>query len=187
MVRSDQQLIERMALIWHSWFATSIEASNAALMIRQNKTMRAHALGNFHELLVNVTRDPAMLLWLSGTSNTKYSPNENYGREVMELFTLGADRGAYTQQDVHGQARALTGFTNDWSGTGPTTSGSIPSFTIPGSRPSSAIAAISTTGTRVGCASSIRCTLRSWSRSCGAISWAHRPLRASGGPSRRPT
>ena len=119
MVRSDQQLIERMALIWHSWFATSIEASNAALMIRQNKMMRAHALGNFHELLVNVTRDPAMLLWLSGTSNTKYSPNENYGREVMELFTLGADRGAYTQRDVHEQARALTGFANNWSGTGP--------------------------------------------------------------------
>jgi len=68
---------------------------------------------------VNVTRDPAMLLWLSGTSNTKYSPNENYGREVMELFTLGAERGAYTQRDVHEQARALTGFTNDWGGTGP--------------------------------------------------------------------
>jgi uncharacterized protein (DUF1800 family) len=114
MVRSDQPLIERMTLVWHSWFATSIEASTARLMLGQNRMMRARALGNFHDLLVQVTRDPAMLLWLSGTENTKYSPNENYGREVMELFTLGADRG-YAQRDVHQQARALTGFTNDWS------------------------------------------------------------------------
>ena len=115
MVRSDQQLVERMTLVWHSWFATSIDGATAALMLRQNRMMRARALGNFHDLLVEVTRDPAMLLWLSGTENNKYSPNENYGREVMELFTLGADRG-YTQHDVHQQARALTGFTNSWSG-----------------------------------------------------------------------
>jgi uncharacterized protein (DUF1800 family) len=119
MVRSNQPLIERMTLIWHSWFATSIEASNARLMISQNKMMRARALGTFHDLLLEVTRDPAMLLWLSGNENTKYSPNENYAREVMELFTLGADRGAYTQQDVRQQARALTGFHNDWSDSGP--------------------------------------------------------------------
>jgi uncharacterized protein (DUF1800 family) len=119
MVRSDQQLVERMTLIWHSWFATSLDASSAALMLRQNRMMRGHALGNFHSLLLDVTADPAMLLWLSGTDNTKYSPNENYGREVMELFTLGADRGAYTQRDVHQQARALTGFTNDWGPGGP--------------------------------------------------------------------
>jgi uncharacterized protein (DUF1800 family) len=119
MVRSDQQLVERMTLIWHSWFATSVDASNARLMLGQNQMMRARALGNFHDLLREVTRDPAMLLWLSGTSNTKYSPNENYSREVMELFTLGADRGAYTQQDVREQARALTGFTNDWRDSGP--------------------------------------------------------------------
>lgn len=118
MVRSNQPLIERMTLVWHGWFATSIEASTAALMLRQNRMMRAHALGNFHSLLLEVTRDPAMLLWLSGTSNTKWSPNENYGREVMELFTLGADRG-YTQRDVHEQARALTGFTNEWAASGP--------------------------------------------------------------------
>jgi uncharacterized protein (DUF1800 family) len=116
MVRSNHQLIERMTLVWHSWFATSLEASTAALMLRQNRMMRARALGNFHDLLVEVTRDPAMLLWLSGTSNSKYSPNENYGREMMELFTLGADRG-YSQHDVHNQARALTGFANDWSDT----------------------------------------------------------------------
>jgi uncharacterized protein (DUF1800 family) len=118
MVRSDQQLIERMTLIWHSWFATSIEASDAQLMIRQNWMMRRRALGNFHDLFEQVTIDPAMLLWLSGSSNNKYSPNENYGREMMELFTLGADRG-YNQGDVHNQARALTGWTNGWNDAGP--------------------------------------------------------------------
>lgn len=114
MVRSDQQLMERMTLIWHSWFATSEEASNARLMIKQNWMMRRNALGNFHQLLLGVTVDPAMLLWLNGNTNNKDSPNENYGREMLELFTLGADRG-YDQDDVHQNSRALTGWTNDWS------------------------------------------------------------------------
>ena len=114
MVRSDQQLVERMTLIWHSWFATSEEASNARLMIKQNWMMRRNALGNFHQLLLDVTVDPAMLLWLNGNTNNKDSPNENYGREMLELFTLGADRG-YDQDDVHQNSRALTGWTNDWS------------------------------------------------------------------------
>ncbi len=132
MVRSDKQLVERMTLIWHSWFATSIAASSAELMLDQNRMMRSRALGNFHELLVEVTRDPAMLMWLSGASNTKYSPNENYGRESMELFTLGADRGAYTQADVHEQARALTGFTYDRSSSGPSNFRFEPSLHDPG-------------------------------------------------------
>jgi uncharacterized protein (DUF1800 family) len=113
MVRSNQQLIERMTLVWHSWFATSEEASNARLMIKQNWMMRRHALGSFHQLLLDVTIDPAMLLWLNGNTNYKGSPNENYAREMLELFTLGADRG-YHQDDVHQNARALTGWTNDW-------------------------------------------------------------------------
>ena len=128
MVRSNQQLIERMTLIWHSWFATSEEASNARLMINQNWTMRRNALGNFHELLLDVTVDPAMLLWLNGNTNNKYSPNENYGREMLELFTLGQGRG-YNQDDVHQNARALTGWTNDWSETaGRSTSASSPTL-----------------------------------------------------------
>ena len=61
-----------------------------------------------------MTRDPAMLLWLNGTDNVKDAPNENYAREMMELFTLGADRGAYTERDVREQARSLTGWQNDW-------------------------------------------------------------------------
>jgi uncharacterized protein (DUF1800 family) len=116
MVRSNRPLIERMTLIWHSWFATSEEASNARLMINQNWTFRRNALGNFKQLLADVTVDPAMLLWLNGNTNNKYSPNENYGREMLELFTLGQGRG-YGQEDVHQNARALTGWTNDWSDT----------------------------------------------------------------------
>jgi uncharacterized protein (DUF1800 family) len=114
MVRSTHQLQERMTLIWHSWFATSVDASSQAMMLAQNRMMRSHWLGNFHDLFIDVTRDPAMLLWLNGTSNNKWSPNENYGREMMELFSLGFDRG-YDQADVEEQARALTGFTNKWS------------------------------------------------------------------------
>jgi uncharacterized protein (DUF1800 family) len=113
MVRTNQPLVERMTLIWHSWFATSVEQATQGLMLRQNKMMRSHALGSFLALFLDVTKDPAMLLFLSGSDNTRESPNENYGREMMELFSLGADRG-YSQRDVHEQARSLTGWTNDW-------------------------------------------------------------------------
>jgi uncharacterized protein (DUF1800 family) len=115
MVRSDQPLRERMTLIWHSWFATSLDGGpTQRLMLRQNEMMRRHWLGNFHALLRDVTCDPAMLLWLNGVENNRWSPNENYGREMMELFTLGQGRG-YGQHDVREQARALTGFRNAWS------------------------------------------------------------------------
>jgi uncharacterized protein (DUF1800 family) len=119
MVRSTHPFTERMTLVWHSWFATSIESSNAQLMLNQNAMMRSHALGNFHDLLLDVTADPAMLLWLNGAGSTLYAPNENYGREMLELFTLGAGRG-YGERDVHENALALTGFTNDWNRRGPT-------------------------------------------------------------------
>ncbi|MBV9213870.1 MAG: DUF1800 domain-containing protein [Actinobacteria bacterium] len=116
MVRSDQQLVERMTLIWHDWFATSNDkVSDQQLMLNQNATFRANALGSFKDLLTAVTTDPAMLIWLDGIENTRWDPNENYGREVMELFTLGADRGAYTEQDVRELARALTGWRADWT------------------------------------------------------------------------
>src|SRR5919198_1413803 len=115
MVRTSRPLVERMALVWHDWFATSREGVDSArLMLKQNRLFRTHGLGSFSTLLTEVTRDPAMLLWLSGTDNTKDSPNENYARELMELFTLGADRRAYTEHDVREQARALTGWRNDW-------------------------------------------------------------------------
>jgi uncharacterized protein (DUF1800 family) len=120
MVRTSRPLVERMTLVWHDWFATSLAGvSSQSLMLAQNRLLRRHALGAFPALLREITKDPAMLIWLSGTENTKSSPNENYARELMELFTLGAGNG-YTEQDVREQARALTGWTNDWRrGVGP--------------------------------------------------------------------
>src|SRR4051812_47941891 len=120
MVRSDQQLVERMTLIWHDWFATSNEGvGSQRMMLAQNELFRAGALGSFKDLLTAVTTDPAMLLWLNGVENRKGAPNENYARELMELFTLGAGRGAYSEQDVRQLALALTGWQADWiEGTG---------------------------------------------------------------------
>jgi uncharacterized protein (DUF1800 family) len=121
MVRSSTPLVERMTLVWHDWFATSNDGvGSQKLMLGQNRLFRRHALGSFETLLLDVTKDPAMLLWLSGSDNSRWSPNENYARELMELFTLGAGDG-YTERDVRQQARALTGFRNDWrDGVGPT-------------------------------------------------------------------
>jgi hypothetical protein len=120
MVRTNRPLVERMTLVWHDWFATSNDGvGSQRLMLHQNRLFRQNALGSFAKLLAGVTRDPAMLIWLSGVENTKEAPNENYGRELMELFTLGAGRG-YTENDVREQARALTGFRNEWDdGIGP--------------------------------------------------------------------
>jgi uncharacterized protein (DUF1800 family) len=84
-------------------------------MRAQNELFRRHALGSFTDLVADVTVDPAMLVFLSGISNHKWAPNENYARELMELFTLGADRGAYTETDVRSLARALTGWRADWN------------------------------------------------------------------------
>jgi uncharacterized protein (DUF1800 family) len=109
----------RMTLVWHDWFATSKSGVPQGLMLRQNALLRRHALGNFERLALDVTRDPAMLLWLNGTSNNQWDVNENYARELQELFCLGAGRG-YTERDVRQLARALTGFRNDWTDSGPT-------------------------------------------------------------------
>ncbi len=88
-----------------------------------------------------------MLLWLNGNTNNKGYPNENYGREMLELFTLGQGRG-YNQDDVVQNARALTGWTNDWSETaGPSTSASIRNCTTTASRRSSATSAAGTGAT----------------------------------------
>ena len=115
MVRTDQPLMERMTLIWHDWFATSIDGAAQSLLLEQNETLRANALGSFDRMALDVTADPAMILWLNQNENSRWSPNENYARELMELFTLGADRGAYTEDDVRELARALTGWRSDWS------------------------------------------------------------------------
>ncbi|HYN50336.1 MAG TPA: DUF1800 domain-containing protein [Thermoleophilaceae bacterium] len=113
MVRSPRPLQEKMTLFWHDHFATTDQ--DTPLMLAQNRMLRRHALGRFPELLRDVTRDPAMLLHLSLADSDPEAPNENYARELMELFTLGADRGAYSEDDVRELARALTGWDNDWS------------------------------------------------------------------------
>ena len=117
MVRSSQPLVERMALVWHDWFATG-DVDSQRLGIAQIELFKRRGLGSFRKLLLDVTRDPAMLVWLSGVENTKEEPNENYGRELMELFTLGAADPAtgypYSEDDVREQARALTGWTADY-------------------------------------------------------------------------
>ena len=92
------------AIIWHDWFATSnAGVGSQKWMLNQNSLFRKHALGNFESLLIAVTHDPAMLIWLNGRDNTKWSPNENYARELMELFTLGA------RKRVHGGRRPRAG------------------------------------------------------------------------------
>ncbi len=100
---------ERMTLFWHSHFATSIvKVMQPALMLKQNFLLRKHALGEFQPFLQEMSRDPAMLIWLDSDSNVKGAPNENYARELMELFSLGV--GHYTETDVREAARAFTGW-----------------------------------------------------------------------------
>jgi hypothetical protein len=119
MIRSDQQLVERLTFIFHDWFANSNEKVNSQrLMLEQNELFRTMCLGSFHDLFLAVTANPAMLVFLDGINSDKNEPNENYAREMMELFSLGADRGAYTEDDVREMARALTGWTAEWSSEG---------------------------------------------------------------------
>lgn len=109
MIFTGHPLRERMTLFWHSHFATSeLKVRNPELMQRQNRLLREHALGSFPTLLGAIGKDPAMLIWLDSTANRKAHPNENYAREVMELFTLG--RGNYTEADIREAARAFTGW-----------------------------------------------------------------------------
>lgn len=104
-------LLERMTLLWHGHFATAVRnPPSMAEMVWQNSTLRTHALGNVRELLGAMTVDPAMLLWLDGHLNAVPQPNENYARELFELFTLGTRPQVYTERDVREAARALTGW-----------------------------------------------------------------------------
>jgi hypothetical protein len=110
MLFGPDPLGERLALLWHNHFATSnTKVADLAVMRRQNELLRALGRKPFGELLNAVVRDPALLLWLDAPANRKEHPNENLGRELMELFTLGL--GPYTETDVKEAARALTGWT----------------------------------------------------------------------------
>jgi uncharacterized protein (DUF1800 family) len=109
MIHTRRPLEEKMTLFWHGHFATAnSKVDNPRLMVRQNRLFREHALGKFKELLLGVSRDPAMILWLDNGLSSKKHPNENFGRELMELFTLGI--GHYTETEVREVARAFTGW-----------------------------------------------------------------------------
>ncbi len=110
LIFSPDPLGERLTLMWHNHFATSIQkVGDPALMRKQNETCRRLARKPFGELLEAMTRDPALLIWLDAPANRKGHPNENLARELMELFTLGV--GHYGEVDVKETARALTGWT----------------------------------------------------------------------------
>lgn len=115
MVHSRRQLEEKMVLFWHDHFATgNYKVNNSRLMWRQNEMFRTHALGNFRSMLHAVARDPAMLIWLDGDANRNGAPNENFARELMELFSMGVDSG-YTEKDVQESARCFTGWRHDYN------------------------------------------------------------------------
>ena len=120
MIETPSPLAERMVLFWHNHFATSqLKVVRAQAMWQQQRVLRENALGSFRTLLKTVARDPAMLVYLDGANSRRQAPNENFAREVMELFVLGeASRageglGGYTEQDVREAARAFTGWSID--------------------------------------------------------------------------
>ena len=109
MALSDHGLTERMTWFWHGHWATSVQKLNFAMpMFNQNNTLRTHCLGNFKTMSRAMINDGALQFWLDGQDSTLVAPNENLGRELMELFVLGVDR--YTEDDVKAAARALTGY-----------------------------------------------------------------------------
>lgn len=109
MLTTPSPLSEKMVLFWHNHFVSSLQkVRSPVLMYRQNQLLRKHAFGYFGDLLHAVSKDPAMVVYLDSASNRKGKPNENFAREVMELFTLG--EGHYSEQDVKEAARAFTGW-----------------------------------------------------------------------------
>jgi uncharacterized protein (DUF1800 family) len=112
MAASEGDIREKMTLFWHGHLAST--SNNADMIQQQNNLIRKHALGNFGVLLREVSKDAVMLQYLNNQQNRENAPNENFAREVMELFTLG--RGHYTEQDIKDAARAFTGWGFDEEG-----------------------------------------------------------------------
>ncbi len=109
MILQKRPLQEKMTLFWHGHFATSADkVKDSFLMWKQNELFRGNAVGSFRTLVREVSKDPAMLRYLDNATNRKQQPNENYARELMELFTMG--EGNYTEQDIKESARAFTGW-----------------------------------------------------------------------------
>jgi uncharacterized protein (DUF1800 family) len=109
MLLSPHPLREKLTLFWHNHFATSnAKVNNAGFMLGQYELLNRYALGNFRTLLQEISKDPAMMVWLDTSLSKKGMPNENYARELMELFSLGI--GHYTEKDIREAARAFTGW-----------------------------------------------------------------------------
>jgi hypothetical protein len=109
MVQTQRPLLEKLTLFWHGHFAVAnYKVNNPLLMHQHLQLLRDNALGKFDDTLLRVARDPAMLIWLDGGSNHRNAPNENFGRELLELYTLGI--GNYSEDDVKAAARAFTGW-----------------------------------------------------------------------------
>ncbi len=109
MVEGGHPLREKLTLFWHNHFATSVlKVRDRRAMYEQNLLLRKHALGKFRPFLLDISKNPAMLIWLDSNKNIKDAPNENFAREVMELFSLGT--GNYTEKDIREAARAFTGW-----------------------------------------------------------------------------
>jgi uncharacterized protein (DUF1800 family) len=109
MTSSEHQLVEKMTWLWHNHLTSSLgKGGDVKWVYQQNQLIRKYALGNFRQLMKELTVDPSMLIWLDGNWSSGDAPNENYGRELLELFTLG--RGNYTEQDIRQIAKALAGW-----------------------------------------------------------------------------
>ena len=112
IVNGRRPLQEKMALFWHHVFATgNSKVGGVNAMTAQIEMFREHGMGNYRELLVELAKSPAMIKWLDNDENHKRAPNENWGRELLELFSMGV--GHYTEKDVYECARAFTGWTYD--------------------------------------------------------------------------
>jgi hypothetical protein len=112
MLATRRPLEEKLTLFWHGHFATGEnKVRDYRMMLQQNRMLRANASGRLQDLLIGILKDPAMLVFLDNGENVKSHPNENFGRELLELFSMGV--GNYTERDVREAARAFTGWTND--------------------------------------------------------------------------
>lgn len=122
MIYQEPNIREKMTLFWHNHFATeTTSVKDARYVYKHNALLRASCLGNFKDLVKAVTIDPAMLTYLNGNVNVKNAPDENYGRELQELFTVGKDlANRYTEDDVKAAARVLTGWKDDRANIGST-------------------------------------------------------------------
>ena len=112
MISTDNPLEEKLTLFWHSLFATGYaKVVQARVLLNQIDMFRRHGLGGFNSLLVELSKDPAMIIWLDNVENHDGAINENYGRELLELFSMGI--GNYSEDDVKEASRAFTGWTRD--------------------------------------------------------------------------